>query len=147
MLSGLKHNSHHPLGKNPGDVWTYQQRQIRDIHHAAYPEALIERPLLATCPERVCTDCGRGWPTSGGPAGRRTPQPACGCEAPWAPGVVLDPFLGSGTTALVAERLKRHWVGIELNPAFAALSKRRILQATQHAGGGGDEAPPAGRGC
>jgi DNA modification methylase len=33
---------------------------------------------------------------------------------------VLDPFFGAGTTAIAAERLGRDWLGIELNPAFAA---------------------------
>lgn len=127
LLSGLRNNSHHPLGKNPGDVWTHHQSRARDIHHAVYPETLIERPLLATCPERVCVACGRGWRRDGVPAERRTPQPACSCDAPWMPGVVLDPFLGSGTTALVAERLRRHWIGIELNSVFAALSQQRLV--------------------
>jgi DNA modification methylase len=40
--------------------------------------------------------------------------------------VVLDPFLGSGTTALVAERLGRRWIGCELNPAYAELARERI---------------------
>jgi site-specific DNA-methyltransferase (cytosine-N4-specific) len=41
-------------------------------------------------------------------------------------GVVLDPFLGSGTTALVAERLNRRWIGIELNPAYVAMAEERL---------------------
>jgi len=44
------------------------------------------------------------------------------------PGVVLDPFLGAGTTALVAERLGRDWVGIELNPEYAVLTVERLRQ-------------------
>jgi DNA modification methylase len=44
------------------------------------------------------------------------------------PGVVLDPFMGSGTVALVARRLGRHAVGIELNPEYAALCARRLQQ-------------------
>lgn len=41
-------------------------------------------------------------------------------------GTVLDPFLGSGTTALVADRLQRDCIGIELNPAYADMAERRI---------------------
>jgi DNA modification methylase len=41
-------------------------------------------------------------------------------------GMVLDPFLGSGTTGLVADRLGRNCIGIELNPAYAAMAERRI---------------------
>jgi DNA modification methylase len=41
-------------------------------------------------------------------------------------GMVLDPFLGAGTTALVADRLGRDAIGIELNPSYAAMAERRI---------------------
>jgi DNA modification methylase len=44
------------------------------------------------------------------------------------PGVVLDPFLGSGTTALVARRLGRRCVGIELSPEHARRAVRRTQQ-------------------
>lgn len=43
-------------------------------------------------------------------------------------GTVLDPFLGSGTTAQVAESLGRHWHGIELNPEYEGLIKDRTRQ-------------------
>ena len=41
-------------------------------------------------------------------------------------GVVLDPFLGSGTTALVARRLGRHYIGIEPNPEYVAIARSRL---------------------
>lgn len=41
-------------------------------------------------------------------------------------GTVLDPFGGAGTTGLVADRLGRNAVLIELNPAYAAMAERRI---------------------
>ena len=41
-------------------------------------------------------------------------------------GVVLDPFGGAGTTGLVADRLGRNSILIELNPAYAAMAERRI---------------------
>lgn len=40
--------------------------------------------------------------------------------------IVLDPFFGSGTTGLVALRFKRHFVGIELNPAYIDLARQRL---------------------
>jgi DNA modification methylase len=40
---------------------------------------------------------------------------------------VLDPFAGAGTTALVSDRLQRHAIGIELNPANAVLARGRVL--------------------
>ena len=51
----------HPLGKNPGDVWRLATAGYRGAHHAAFPESLVERPLLATCPESVCARCGHPW--------------------------------------------------------------------------------------
>jgi len=42
---------------------------------------------------------------------------------------VLDPFLGSGTTAKVALDLGRDAVGIELNPEYAAMAERRCASA------------------
>lgn len=41
-------------------------------------------------------------------------------------GTVLDPFSGSGTTGKVAHDLGREYIGIELNPAYAEASKKRI---------------------
>lgn len=40
--------------------------------------------------------------------------------------VVLDPFMGSGTTGQVAQRLGRQWIGCELNPAYASLQSERL---------------------
>ncbi len=41
-------------------------------------------------------------------------------------GIVLDPFMGSGTTAVVAKKLGRNYLGIELNPKYIEMAKRRI---------------------
>ena len=41
---------------------------------------------------------------------------------------VLDPFMGSGTVGAVAERLGRRWVGLDLNPAYHQLAKKRTAQ-------------------
>ena len=43
-------------------------------------------------------------------------------------GVVLDPFMGSGTTAQVAQDLGRKYLGCELNPAYQPLQKKRLAQ-------------------
>lgn len=129
--------SGHPLGKNPGDVWRLATSSRRDGHHAAFPEALIERPVLATVPARTCTACGRAWQQQ--PVQRQIGRlavlgelrPACSCGGAWQPGLVLDPFLGSGTTAVVAERHGRDWLGIELNPDFARKAEQRIVAQRQ----------------
>ena len=43
---------------------------------------------------------------------------------------VLDPFLGSGTTAIAAHRLGRHCIGIELNEEYYNIAKKRIDEET-----------------
>ena len=84
--------------------------------------------------------CGQGWEgvpratlsttTLGG-------SPTCGCYSetaelskvdvlPPQPQTVLDPFCGSGTTLLVAARLGRDAIGIELSSDYAAMAERRI---------------------
>lgn len=42
--------------------------------------------------------------------------------------IVLDPFMGAGTTAVVAKRFKRRWMGIELNPSYIEIANKRIAR-------------------
>jgi site-specific DNA-methyltransferase (adenine-specific) len=44
-------------------------------------------------------------------------------------GVVLDPFVGSGTTTVVAKQLNRHWLGIESDEEYADIARRRMEDA------------------
>lgn len=124
----------HPLGKNPGDVWRLSTASYRGPHHAVFPLALAERPIRAGCPERRCRRCRSPWRratirTLGHLAMRGDLGPNCRCGVEPEPGVVLDPFIGSGTTAIAAERHRRDWLGIELNPDFARLAESRIRAA------------------
>lgn len=41
-------------------------------------------------------------------------------------GVVLDPFMGAGTTALVARKLNRNFIGFELNPDYISIANKRL---------------------
>lgn len=43
-------------------------------------------------------------------------------------GVVYDPFMGSGTTALVARRLGRHFIGSDLSPEYVAMARARLAE-------------------
>ena len=45
-------------------------------------------------------------------------------------GIVFDPFMGAGTTAIVCGLLGRNFVGIELNPEYIEIAKRRIQERT-----------------
>jgi len=40
--------------------------------------------------------------------------------------LILDPFIGSGTTAVACEQLNRKWIGIELNPDYCEIAKKRL---------------------
>jgi site-specific DNA-methyltransferase (adenine-specific) len=40
--------------------------------------------------------------------------------------LILDPFVGSGTTCRVAKALGRKWIGIDINPAYIEMSQKRL---------------------
>ena len=45
--------------------------------------------------------------------------------------MILDPFLGSGTTAIACERLNRRWIGIEISEEYCEIAARRIEAETK----------------
>lgn len=51
----------------------------------------------------------------------------CECNAEVVPCTVLDPFSGAGTTALVADRLGRHAIGIDLSHAYVEMARERLV--------------------
>src|SRR4030095_3390757 len=55
-------------------------------------------------------------------------RPDCTHDAPAVPCRVLDPFGGSGTVGVVAERLGRHWTLIELKEEYAEMARKRTMQ-------------------
>lgn len=145
-----------PAGKNLGDVWTIPTQPFPEAHFATFPEKLVEPMIKAACPQWVCKKCGkiRTRITKArygnldkkpkktdklakiqdiSPSTLRTEIERytigwtdCGCNAGWQPGVVLDPFMGSGTTALVALKNARNFVGIEANPEYIKIAMDRI---------------------
>ncbi|KQV73880.1 DNA methylase N-4 [Aeromicrobium sp. Root344] len=123
----------HPLGKNPGDVWRLGVSQFRGAHFATFPETLAKRMVEAGTPRMRCSQCRAPWTRrlirEGDTARRTPPRPTCTCDAKAEPGLVLDPFIGSGTTAITAARLGRDWLGVELNPEFVDLATTRIHDA------------------
>lgn len=130
-LNGLKRRglAGHPLGKNPGDVWSQASSNYRGPHFATFPERLVELPLLAGCPRWTCQSCGLPWSAGG------SSRPTCVCHVGRQAGLVLDPFFGAGTVGVVAERFGRDWLGIELNQEFAGLALRRIAAARRDVAG------------
>ena len=91
------------------DTWSATGAAHFDAESGDYVEADASSTLKHVVPRTTIgwTDCGHG---------------------SFRPGVVLDPFMGSGTTALVARTLGRHAVGVELNPEYAALAADRLSQ-------------------
>lgn len=55
------------------------------------------------------------------------PEPGCGA-------VVLDPFIGSGTTAVAAKELGCKYIGFEINPDYYETAKKRIALAMEYSG-------------
>ena len=46
--------------------------------------------------------------------------------------IILDPFLGSGTTSVVARKLGRHYTGVEIDREYACLAEKRLAMADQN---------------
>jgi DNA modification methylase len=141
------------LGRNPTDVWSLPIANFRGPHFGTFPARLVERPILATCPAKVCVICGSPWRTAVN--ARRVPRqryerrptvrvhpaaynvlridpelrPGCDCDVGTRPGIVLDPFFGTGTVGAVARDLGRDWLGIEINPEYVRLAEERLASA------------------
>ena len=80
---------------------------------------------MASLPSDARTDASKSG--MGTPITKTTGWAAqCECNAGTKPCVVLDPFAGSGTTGIVAARLGREFVGIELNPEYAEMAEQGI---------------------
>ena len=46
----------------------------------------------------------------------------------------MDPFLGSGTTSVVAKKLGRHYIGIEVNEEYCCLAEKRLVLSDNDTG-------------
>ncbi|WP_143806190.1 DNA methyltransferase, partial [Oenococcus oeni] len=53
-------------------------------------------------------------------------KPNCNCNATVEECIVLDPFMGAGTTALVSRKLNRSFIGFELNPKYIKIAESRL---------------------
>lgn len=124
----------HPLGKNPTDAWLMASSTSQGTHHATFPKDLATRCIIASTPARRCRKCRAPYIRQlirhkDGTATREPAAPTCThIGAATESGIVLDPFMGSGTTAIVAEKIGRKWEGIELNAQFALEALERITR-------------------
>lgn len=86
-----------------GEVFVRNKRDVWSINLKPNKEA-----HFATYPEKLVAPCI----LAGCPEG----------------GIVLDPFMGSGTTGIVARKLGRNYIGCELNPEYKEMAERRISE-------------------
>lgn len=89
--------SGNPLGKNPEDVWS-----IPNIKHN-HPEK-TEHPCQF--PEALAERLVKAFSNQGDK--------------------IMDPFMGSGTTGVVSQRLERDFIGIDNEPAYIEIAKKRM---------------------
>ena len=55
----------------------------------------------------------------------------CGCNAGFESGIVLDPFMGAGTTALVALKQRKRFIGVEIKQEYIDMTNKRISKVQQ----------------
>jgi len=99
----LEYRSKHPEKnqyRNKRCVWKLGNAGTRQKHFAVFPEKLIDPMIRACCPRIVPGED--------------------------IPGLVLDPFMGSGTTAVVALKLGRDYIGFDVNPDYVKIAELRI---------------------
>jgi adenine-specific DNA-methyltransferase len=97
--------SSHPEGKNPGDLWVFRNVKHNHEERTIHPCQFPE-DLIARI---VLATTGEG-------------------------GVVLDPYMGVGTAAVVARDHGRHYLGAETDPTYHAIAVRRIEGVPDEAG-------------
>jgi DNA modification methylase len=138
--------------RNARSVWTITTKPFKGAHFATFPDELPETCIKAgTSLKGCCAKCGKPLerviervkadrtertdnPNIGGLV--RCPpeldvvkttgwEATCQCKTDTVPCIVLDPFLGSGTTVSVARKIGRLGLGIELNPKYEELIRQR----------------------
>jgi DNA modification methylase len=108
-----------PKGRLPDDTWILRPQDVRDGFTPDQDTWYFPR-VAGTFKERA------------GFHGCQMPEQLLGriiraCSNPGE--LVLDPFVGSGTTLVVAKKLHRHWIGFELSKEYAKKARQRVKQA------------------
>ena len=136
------------------DAWHIPTQPYSGSHFAVWPPALLDRPIKSMCPRKVCRTCGK--PSERITTGNESPtgsawgggdvdgtgERRAGCaftttttttlgwtdcgHDDYRPGIVLDPFAGSGTTLMVATGLGRAALGFDLDARNVDLARERV---------------------
>jgi DNA modification methylase len=118
--------------RNIRTVWTIPTQPYPEAHFATFPEALVE-PCIAAGTKgehHVSIELAEEIPGVVQEGMRKTAvgRVRRGRNVSWeaAQATVLDPFCGSGTVGVVALRAGRDFIGIDLNPEYIEMARRRI---------------------
>jgi len=87
------------------NIWLYDNAYMQGTKD----KIVYDHP--ATMPEQLVQDHIKSWSNEGD--------------------LILDPFAGSGTTLKAAHQLRRKWIGIEINPNYVQLAKKRLTPYIQ----------------
>jgi hypothetical protein len=147
-------------GRSVVNVWLISGRNIQDEHYGCFPPELVERLVAGFCPlfvnpdgnlprrlvQQVEYDDGIGRRTYGRPYdpgyrndGDREYVPHRPLHMGWepiaegaAPGIICDPFAGTGTVGEVALKMGRSFIGCELYPQHVETARRRCAEAKHY---------------
>jgi len=159
-IQKVNHNGKVWCPKTPNGTWIAKRNGKIFITGNTFPEKLIIRPILSSCPEWICNKCGKAriritndksleryelakddpryrparydkkYPGQGMRYHQTTTigWTDCDCDLKdkYKPGVVLDPFAGSGTTLAMAKRLGRQFIGYEIVKSYIPLIRKRL---------------------
>lgn len=105
--------------RNKRTVWRIQVATLKEAHFAVFPRELVQSPIDACVPERICNNCDK-------------PKDIvdCDCSSSYSKGIALDPFCGSGTTLIEAIEQNKYGIGIEINSEYVDIAKKRIERET-----------------
>jgi DNA modification methylase len=99
-----------------------------EAHAAPYPQRLVAPCIMSgTSDKGACINCGTCWVRDG-----VSWKKNCKCKTNEVrPCVILDPFNGSGTTGVVALRLGRSYLGIDLSPMYTGAAYERLARVAK----------------
>lgn len=128
----------HPYIRNARNIIYANSEPTTEKHYATYPTKLIQSFIIAGCPEFICKKCGKIREQLIKKTKREKCKDykiqrieeveygGCNCNEGFESGIILDFFMGSGTTAEMCLRLNRRFIGIELNPEYITIANKRI---------------------